>query len=96
MRVWSATTTANTGNKVEHPLTISAGTTIEKIIISNMNGENFACIGTMTGKDKFDIVSQYAMGSYSGIVNGSGHLSGDKLIVDFQKAGISYFSNCNK
>jgi hypothetical protein len=96
MRTWNATTTSVVSGKVEHQLVVTAGTGIEKIIISNMNGENYACIGTMTGKDKFDIVSQNAMGEYTGIINGSGQLKGEKLVIDFTKAGAAYFSNCNK
>lgn len=96
IRTWNATTTSVVNGKVEHPLYVTAGAGIEKIVISNMNGDNYACIGTMTGRDKFDIISQNAMGEYTGNINGSGKLNGDKLVIDFTKAGVAYFSNCNK
>ena len=52
-------------------------------------------IGYMSGRDKFDIITQNATGTYTGQVNGAGRLTDDKLTIDLTKQGISYFAICN-
>ena len=96
IRTWNATTTSPNTGTVQHPLYITEGTTAEKIIINNFNNEGYTMIGYFSGKGKFDIVSQNATGSFTGIVDGAGNLNGDKLTIDLTKEGINYFASCNK
>lgn len=44
----------------------------------------------------FEILPQNATGSYTGPVQGSGYINGEKLGINLTKQGIEYFADCNK
>ena len=98
VRTWNATTSSNSTGVVHHSLTVSNGVIVQQIIISNFNNENYSIVGTMLDYDKFEILSQNAIGNYTGMVNGSGYLNGSNMAVSLTKQaeGIDYFANCNK
>lgn len=96
IRTWNASTSSSVTGTVQHPLYVTSGGGPEKIVITNFNNEGFSMIGYMSGKDKFDIVSQNATGTYTGNVNGSGRMSGENMTIDLTKQGVNYFAICNK
>lgn len=95
LRTWNATTTAP-GSLVKHLLTISADNFAEGIIITNFNNEGFTVKASMLDYNSFEILPQNATGSYTGPVEGSGYLNGDKLGINLTKQGVDYFADCNK
>lgn len=50
----------------------------------------------MLDYDKFEILPQNATGSYTGSVEGSGYMNGQKLGINLTKQGIDYFADCNR
>lgn len=44
----------------------------------------------------FEILPQNATGNYTGPVQGSGYINGEKLGINLTKQGIEYFADCNK
>lgn len=95
IRTWNATTSSVNGS-VQHQLTVTAGSFAEQIIISNFNNEGFTVTASMLDFDKFEILTQNATGSFTGVVSGSGYLNGQKMGVNLTKQGIDYFADCNK
>jgi hypothetical protein len=96
LRTWNAVTTAPGLPESKHTLTITQGNIVQRIVISNFNGEGFNVVGTILDYNRFEILPQNATGSYTGPVDGSGYLNGNKLGINLTKQGIDYFANCNK
>lgn len=96
LRTWNAITTAPGLPQVQHTLTITQGNIVQRLVISNFNGEGYNVVGTILDYDRFEILPQNATGTYTGPVEGSGYLNGDKLAINLTKQGIDYFANCNK
>jgi hypothetical protein len=96
IRTWSAITTSSDGHSSSSLLKVQAGSAITYVNIQNFNNEGFNVIGIISGKYAFAIYQQNAMGSYTGLVSGSGNLNGDKLVINLTKEnGINYFASCN-
>ena len=96
VRTWNASTSSITTGVVHHQLFVTNGPIVQQIIISNFNNENYTVVGTMLDWDKFEILTQNATGSYTGVVNGSGYLNGSNMAINLTKQGVDYFANCNK
>lgn len=96
VRTWNATTSSAVTGTIRHPLYVTNGPILQQIIITNFNNENYTVIGTMLDYDKFEINTQNATGSYTGVVNGSGYLNGSNMAINLTKQGVDYFANCNK
>lgn len=95
IRTWNATTFSTNGTN-QHPLYVTAGSFAEQIVISNFNNEGFTVTASMLDYDKFEILPQNATGSYTGSVEGSGYMNGQKLGINLTKQGIDYFADCNR
>lgn len=96
IRAWNATTTSNATGSKQHTLFVTNGPIVPQIILTNFNDDHFTVVGTITGPNRFEIYSQNATGSYTGIITGSGYLNGDNLAVNLTKDGVDYFANCNR
>lgn len=96
VRTWNATTSSPSTGSVQHPLYVTNGPILQQIIITNFNNENYTVVGTMLDYDKFEIITQNATGSYTGVVNGSGYLNGSNMAINLTKQGVDYFANCNR
>ncbi len=96
IRTWQATTSSTATGTVNHTLTITQGSFLQDLVISNFNGEGFTVHASILDYNSFEILPQNATGSYTGYVEGSGYLNGDNLAVNLTKEGVDYFANCNK
>ncbi|HLP50986.1 MAG TPA: hypothetical protein VK154_08905 [Chitinophagales bacterium] len=96
IRTWNATTSSPSTGMKEHSLFVTTGPIVQQILITNFNDEHFTVVGTITGKSKFDIMSQNATGNFTGVVVGSGYLNGDNMAINLTKGGVDYFANCNR
>ncbi len=77
-------------------LIIGSRGTVGKACVTLFEEHDYTVIGTMLDYDKFEINTQNATGSYTGVVNGSGYLNGSNMAINLTKQGVDYFANCNK
>lgn len=93
IRQWSATISSPTQPTVQQPLNITAGSAISYVNVNNFEGFNFT--GVIATGNSFSF-AQYATGTYTGYITGSGVINGSNLLINVTRQdGVSYVANCN-